>query len=502
MDLTENPRVTQLADDGFEDLAARFVSFVATRVSPGVASLVFASPLSVRSADLSSIWHPGYRRLRWRQLPILLGAALLMAFMKGIVKLLLFRRVFGMALYGEITDTLLVISSSCGQESAEERYSTSYVQTANKDALCVFGPLADLGRKGQVCHPPAMWSQIVICWGLLAGGVRTAVMMDGSRRSRVVLLLQWVGWVVSLDWRPLLILEESLTRVVTHRRVRRLGCVHEMHAYARIVWRVAAKHRLRSYAIQHAPLSFSKRWYFPDKLECAAGLAVPDVFFVYDNDTIQLLRPYYARTTFLLGCSCRYLDWRDQAGGPPSPGGRHYLFVGGLANYDNTVVFNALRHLLESHASMGPVRLRLHPMAVLSRGQRRLVRWMDKRKVVEVSSGTTLADDLVHAHGVIGMGSSVLLQALLLGKPVIQVVDPKYLPAIEVVQDEGAIQAWWNEVSSDMLRRCRSAVTDPGRVRERLGLDQPLVTYTRLFDDSGITNLSTHSLLPCERVAV
>lgn len=464
--------------EAFERLAADFVAAAARAVPGHLASMVFASPLCARSTDRSNLWHPGQRDRH--RTTLVLWLAQIRAVAKGAIRLLFHHRAYGIALYGRVADRLLVVSSVCGQESADGRFTTSYVPTRADDAVAVFGLMSGLGARARRCEALDVGQQLRTAWRLLSAGMAAARHVR-DRGARRLLLLQWTAWVVGLDWRALRTLERSLDEIVSQSGVARLACVHEMHDYARVVWHVASKHGARTSTLLHAPLSRGKPWYFTYESERAAGLSLPEVFYVYDQWTADELRASYPGTRFALGCSGRYEEWRTVR--EPAIDRRYYLFVPGLGRYDNTVVMNALGALL-ARGDVLPIRVRLHASADLSIGQKRWIARMRAAGRIDVSDGASLVDDLGGARAVIGMGSSVLYQALLLARPVVQVIDGDYLPALEVNDLPGAMQCVWSNLDAAMLKACEQIAPDRDAARSRLGLDQPLVTYDRLFDDA------------------
>lgn len=466
------------APDAFERLAAEFVGAAARAVPEPLASLVFASPICARSTDRSVLWHAGYRERKHWQLMLVLSVLLVRATAKFIVRILLDRHAYGLALYGQLADRLLLVSSVCGKESSDSQFVTAYVPTAATDAVAVFGRITDLGSRARRCEALGVTEPVRIAWQLLYAGLGAGRRLRDRRASRL-LQLQWTVWVVGLDWYSLLMLERSLDRLLSGSAITKVACAHEMHAYARIVWHVAAKHGARRSTVQHAPVSAGKPWYFTYEPERAAGLPLPEVFYVFDDWTADRLRPSYPATRFVLGCSNRYQEWRTVT--PVAAPRRHYLFVSGLARCDNTIVLNAVRTVI-GRGERVPIRLRLHPSADLSMAQNRWLRRIRASGRLEISVDTSLLNDLTSARAVIGMGSSVLYEALLLSRPVIQVLDEDRAPALEISDLPGVTQCRWQELDAPTLKSCVSIAVDRRAAARRLGLDQPLVTYDRLFD--------------------
>ncbi len=466
--------------DPFEWLSARFIGITAQLVPTHLQSLVFSSPLSARSTDLYLIWHPGYRQQCAGRIYLGLCYALLKGFLKGVSKLIFNPTTQGYALYGRIKNSLLVVSSVCGEESRDARFQTPYIRTAEDDALFVFGSLRELGARAIPCRRLRTLFQLAACLKLLQAGIRAGIRADGPVIDRLILLGHWVAWVTALDWRSLLLLEDSLAHVLEMNQVTKLGCIHEMHAYARIVWRLAARFGAMAYTLQHAAITRGKRWYFAYPEEQKAGLKLSDVFYVYDERTVSLLRPWFPETRFLLGCSPRYAKWVTCRPTPP-PAGGCVLFAGGLANFDNEVLVNALKVLSRGGLGPGRVKLRLHPQAQLKAGQKWWLSRLKAKGLVTLSEEADLAKDLSEAKVVIGMSSTVLEEALLAGRPVIQLCDDKYLLFVDLKGVQGVKRVHWGELKLETISSCTAP--DAAQIaRGWLGLTHPVVTYHRLFE--------------------
>jgi hypothetical protein len=283
-----------------------------------------------------------------------------------------------------------------------------------------------------------------------------------------------------LDWLVYLGLEQSLVRVVETRKVRRIGCIHEMHAHSRIVWRVAAKSGAKGYTVQHASIALGKRWYFPFPEEVAAGLRLPDVFFVFESSVAKLLRPSYGTTKFEEGCSCRYAHW-SMRGSEGMRAGEGILFVTALPFYDNDVVIASAKTFVQEAKGRLPVRLRLHPAAQLSRPARQWLMQNVNNGTVTLSTSSSLQDDIEWSKVVVGMGSTSLQEALAVGRPVVQLLHQDFLHYVDVEGMAGVIRVEHQQFSP---RTIESAIRNRVHVREarqRLGLDHPAVTYERLF---------------------
>ena len=160
-----------IGPDYFELLAAEFVSITARSVSEKLTSSVFASPLSARSPDLCMLWHPVYRRSHRLKLLLVLLFSTLFWSLKGVVRLITNLRPFGYAVYGKITDSILVVISLCGTQTSEGQYKTSYVDTAKDDALFVFGPFKSCGTNSIKIEGLPFTEKLILVCSLIKSGL-------------------------------------------------------------------------------------------------------------------------------------------------------------------------------------------------------------------------------------------------------------------------------------------------------------------------------------------
>ncbi|MBI4825096.1 MAG: hypothetical protein HY807_01550 [Nitrospirae bacterium] len=469
-----------MPDFSFEQLSARFIAAAVRSAPEKLAAPIFASPLSARSPDLCMLWHPGYRKRHSLRLFAGSIASSGAAFIKGIVKLLISPRSFGYAIYGTIEESILVITSMCGSETPDGKYKTPYVETEADDALFVFGPKKDCGKNPVDVNELPMTEKMAMSFILIKSGMSAFLEIKGGRLEKSLLLLKWLEWALSLQWLHDYYLEEALSKIVEKHKIKKIGCIHEMHFYSRVVWRVAARYNCKGYTIQHAAFSRGKRWYFclPDELE--SGLKLPDVMYVYSKRVSDILKQYYKNTSFYLGCSARYAHWKnvslsDKRGG-------YFLFVGALARFDNDVLIAALQKIAAASNEDLPLRLRLHPFADLSRSSKSWIHSSREKGIIIVSKETSLRDDIENASAVIGMSTTVLEEALIMGRPVIQLTHPDYLEYIDIDGIEGVQKLDHMDVSSKALGGIAGRQVDPDEMRNRLGLNNPVITYRRLFE--------------------
>lgn len=470
-----------MPDYSFEELSACFVAAAVRSAPEKLLSPIFASPLSVRSPDLCMLWHPGYRKRHSLRLFAESAASLAAAFFKGIVKLLISPRPFGYALYGTTGGSILVITSMCGSGTPEGAYKTPYVKTEEDDALFVFGLKKDCGKNSRDVNELPMTEKTALVFILIKSGMSAFLEIKGRKLEKCLLLLRWLSWVLSLQWLHDYYLEETLSEIVEKHKIKKIGCIHEMHFYSRVVWRVAARYNCKGYTVQHAAFSPGKRWYFcfPEELE--SGLKLPDVMYVYSNRVSSFLQQCYKNTSFYLGCSSRYAHWKDVSGSDKRGG--YFLFVGALARFDNDVLLFALRKIAAASNENVPLRLRLHPFASLSISSRRWIHSSQRKGIISLSKDTSLKDDIENSAVVIGMSTTVLEEALIMGRPVIQITHPDYLKYIDIDGIGGVQKLDYMDMSLKSLGEIAGLQVDSNEMRSRLGLNNPVVTYKILFEN-------------------
>jgi hypothetical protein len=479
----EQPVMSGQTDfDYFERLASDFVCSAVKKVPGHLAALVFASPLCARSPDLCLMWHPRYRERHKKSLIVKLCFQVLIDSLKGIVKYAFDLRPFEYALYGKIGESILVVPSICGSEVEEGGYTTSYVDTKTDDALFVFGGLHSCGRQAERIKRTSLRLTFTIKSCLFRSGMHAISRSRGNLSDRILLLIVWSSWVLSLRWLYEYCLGEKLAEVVESHQIKKIGCIHEMHPYSRVVWKVASKYHAAGYTVQHAAISSGKRWYFCFPEEKRVGLVLPDVMYIYNHEVVKMLKAYYQDTVFILGCSSRYSHWKTVRPLELKTGNSH-LFVSGISSFDLDPLLTLVGILIRSNKDF-PIRLRIHPAARLSFGKKLWLNRYIKKGMIEISKNTNLLDDIQKSIAVIGGGSGALEEALFLGRPVIQIIHPDYLQYLRLEGVKGTIKRDFREFSAEDLTAVLKEAVDTEAMRNRLGIDQPVVDYDRLFSEN------------------
>ncbi|MCP4652311.1 MAG: hypothetical protein GY858_02855 [Candidatus Omnitrophica bacterium] len=426
------------------------------------------------------LWHERYRKKHKARLFCGLLIRTIYSGVKGMIKLAFSPSSFKYAVYGKVDDSILVVSSTCGLQGSDGVYHTPYVYTNEDDGIFVFGRTKDCGKDEQDIEKLGLGHKLLYGLALVKSGAYAFGQVRGNLFDKILLTFLWFEWAVSQRWLYAYYLEHALSQVVEKYDIKKIGCVHEMHFYARVAWQVAKKYKTKSYAVQHAAITPGKLWYFAHPEEIEGGLALPDVMHVFNKDIMGLLRPYYANTKFFLGCSYRYSHWKDVVANPDKKG-KYYLFAGALASFDNDVLIASLQRVVEKLKDPMKIRIRLHPYAQIKRSKQRWLNAQLKKGLIQMSKGVSLKEDIEGAITVVGMSTTVLEEALLLGRPVIQITNSDYLQYINIEGIEGSLRKDYQDIS---LRDLVGSVGLRGgsiKMKERLGIGQPLVTYSKLF---------------------
>lgn len=472
----------------FERLASQIWRGAAEKLSGDARLLASVSPLSVRVPDSRLVWHPGLRaRSRGVLVRSLLGEAF-GAVARGASKLLRGGVRFEVASMGTPGGGVLVMPSALGSVDADGCFHTSYVKLDPAREALVFGSVGSCGA-GATPMLVGAGELVFLAVRLKRAGLSAAARAKGPVGDRFLLLLEWLVWVAALRFAHDLALSRALDARFSCGDVSTVGCVHEMNSIGRTVWAVAAKHGIAGRALQHAEITSGKRWYFPLPEELDAGVALPDEMVVYDSRLAEELAPFLPGVRFRLGCSARYAFWRGVAPRSSVAGGV-VLFVGALARFDNDVVLASLMRVANAQPS-SPLVVRLHPAAEVPPACARALARLEAVGTVEVSHGVSLADDLARASVVVGMSTTVLEEALLVGRPVIQLVDDTYLTYIELADVAGATRMPHAALDAAVL--ARAAATSPetiavgaAEITRRLGLANPVVTHAMLLDSQTV----------------
>ncbi|MDO8425867.1 MAG: hypothetical protein Q7T01_05155 [bacterium] len=461
-------------------LAALTASF-ACALSEDLRFLAFTTPASFREPEIDNGWHPylirrGFVAFLLDQLPVFLRSC------AGGVRRFILGRFGGSTLIEQPGATVLAVTPASTCRIASGRMETSYVHPDDVDRVHWLVLHDTTARPGD-----APWCRVrifAVFVRLLAAWARTAIAPQGDWRDWAVGVTLLLRWVLHGFWAVHLMHAQAMEHAIRKFRPALVFCVHEVWPHARVLWSVAQRVGVRSTTVQHASIRRTKLWYFPDAREILAGQATPETFAVFSAQDRALLTPYYPQGTALpIVCGPRYAHWKTRSA--PSLRARlrapHVLFVSSIPWWDIAVLVCALERLAADGVPRARVVVRLHPAAAPRRRSLRALRRLEERAFLERATGS-LDDDLADASIVIGMNTTVLEEAALIGRAVLVLTTDRFLsfaPHLGVHREATALT--WDAVHAARDRCTALRTSMEHEAREGLGIAAS--TFRLVLDD-------------------
>ncbi len=245
-----------------------------------------------------------------------------------------------------------------------------------------------------------------------------------------------------------------------------LVSVHEMSFYTKMIWQVSKEAGLLGVTAQHAMIYPEKLNFFPEKNEIEAGIPQPHIFFVYSPQMVTLLKPYFPKTRFLLGCSPRFNRWRDQKSLLRENGDvKNLLFVSGVMFYDVMLLLTAIKKLMkENRYKNFRFWVRFHPDGEMRIFDKVSVFLAHKLGKIEISRGP-LEETLKHTSLVVGSNTTTLQEAMLLGIPTLNIFHEDFLCA-DVLSLSKDLRIHVNDISSDDVSERMKTTADPKLIED------------------------------------
>ncbi len=255
--------------------------------------LVWSSPASVRNPELSILWQPLHSKrkilARLCTYSIIIGISLV----RGLYKFIKYKGFYFCHIKNK-SSVLLIIPDVIVDNPDE--YKTNYLIEDDEypvDKLLFSFSKRRLKQGARISSLNTI-DKIVLFFKLF-----TTILNDLGKQlieRRVTwryldALVMFAGWVLSQSWYFVWDLYHMLNNCGISNCNRYLLVLHEMHFYSRVVWTIANEKGLSGIAVQHALIIPEKLWYFPDKSEIRANSPLPDIFFVYSDETKELLQP-------------------------------------------------------------------------------------------------------------------------------------------------------------------------------------------------------------------
>lgn len=302
-----------------------------------------------------------------------------------------------------------------------------------------------------------------------------------------MMLLRWVlvqGWFFHCDFYDFL--KKKCSKPTSYTSL--ISC-HEMAFYAKIIWQVAKTNHQQGITAQHAMIYPEKLNFFPHPLEVRqAAMALPTVFYVFNEAMVEMLKPFYPKTKFLLACNPRYLKWKSMAPIPSFHVKRKILLVSAVMFYDVSMLLTILKNLIQEDRFRDfQYILRFHPSGEMRMRDRLWIYWARRFRNIEVSQ-EPLEKTLQEVALVIGSNTTTVQEAILWGVPVLTVFHEKYLCAHVLL----LTPQWRIHVDALNLDRVRSLIATAqasdviAAYKKFMGLDQPVFSIQQLVQDGFI----------------
>lgn len=459
-----------------EQALGRFTASFAQRLPKDLRSTAFCGPASFRDPEADDIWH-GYM-IRRGIVPVLQGQIPLLAraLIGGI-------RRFILARFGSFTffprDRARVLGVGpvgiCKTKNGSVETGYCHPEDTKAMAWLVF----DDGRRDPEGYPLSrfvilsVYLKMLFCWVFVSFSCRGH---DSRMDWAVGSLLTW-RWILSLVWVNKWMLALKIRGIIESINPKEVFCVHEMHPHSRIAWAEARRFHIPTVTIQHASIVRTKLWYFPTREELAAGLATPDKMAVFSKDVEDLFERYFPGKTFYpLACGPRFSKWKKIRSSEHSQvtGEGPILFAGSLPWWDNEVVLKGVQRLLAEDDQKRSIKVRPHPAAKIPFKWKEWLEQKAETGKVNFSKGS-LEDAISESAVVVGMNTTVLEEAALMGKAVLVLEEPDYLSfatrlGVHIPLDRFS----WYEVEKTITDASTGEEETVREGRALLGIDHPV----------------------------
>ena len=464
--------------DSFEELASKYSANIAGYLGMDK-YLVFSSPISVRSPDGSLIWHHKYRRKYFPKV-LFRSLALLMKNILVFPYKILYKKInWGYLLSGNISGNILVLPSVCCSIGSNGALTSSYIDFSDKDACMVIGPFDGLGSNAIRLKETDAGKRFSLLWKMVLSGIQGVGWTGGQTCEKLLLFSEWLNWSFGLMWLTPFAIRRYCHCIFNKQKIQKAGCIQELHSFARAVWDAAGCLGVKRYTLQHATISRAKAWYFPLRYEIDAGIVFPDVMYVYDPSVSGMLKDYFS-ARFEMGSSKRYARWK-KVEIPDRVKEGHCLFATSLMAFDNETVLGAMITLIDN-GYPGEIRVRQHPVARINNKLQRVLSKLETAGKITISR-SELYDDINGAICVIGFASTVMAEALMLNRPVIQLNHPVYVMFIDVSEIRGVLCRDYDKLSPPDIYIAKDLQVERLTAKEKVGLNYDEVTYDKLFQD-------------------
>ena len=474
----------QLPEEGTRREAAmgRFTARFAMGLPETWRVVAFCSPASFRDPEADNVWHPfmirnGFTALVKDQIPMMFRA------IAGGLRRFLTKRFGSYRVIDKRNASILGICPATLCRVQGDRVATTYCTP--EDAEHISWLIFDESQTQRRPYPISR-IRILFRWGTMLSAwwhaTRERNRAPGAQADDIAASLLVLRWIFGFSWVNKLMLAYHLDYQLSIRAFDRIYCVHEMHPHSRIVWGIAEERNTGSVTVQHASIARSKLWYFPTTEEIAGGLKTPREWAVYCRRTRDLMAAFLpGETRYRFVCGPRYAHWKDVSPVKITPTEMApVLFAGSLPWWDNVVVLEAAKKLLDSPPGGRTVQVRLHPAAILPKRWKQWLDQMTRQNRLSISTGD-LSDAVGDATVVVGMNTTVLEEASLTGKAVIVLSSDDYLSFSNNLGTNVPVRRFSWETIEETISTTESRFEDSvARGREQLGIDRTVFSFEDL----------------------
>ncbi len=459
--------------------------------------LIWAAPTASREAEDTIRWQPYYLKkkiwLKW----IYFFSTVFVYAIVGIYRFFSYRG-FHYEILKTGSKALLILPVEVTEGRAlqgRSPYKTSYmIESAGENPVSkidklIFSRTEPIGIRRYELTVYKRIRIFMILFFTLLGDFFTRITKKESREAyfdSFAILFQWVitqRWFFHWDF------YHFLRKRCGDGNYKVLVSVHEMSFYTKMIWQVAKEAGLLGVTAQHAMIYPEKLNFFPEVNEIAAGIPQPDIFFVYSPQMIDLLKPYFPKTQFLLGCSPRFNRWKDQKSWLRRCGDvKNLLFVSGVMFYDVTLLLTAIKKLRKADQRKNlKFWVRFHPDGEMRILDKLSVFWAHKLGKIEISKGH-LEETLKQTSLVLGSNTTTLQEAILLGIPTLNIFHEDFLCA-DVLSLSKDSRIHLNHISLDDIYERMKATPDPKLIEDYkayMGLYHPDFSTDLLYRVCGL----------------
>jgi hypothetical protein len=471
--------------------------------------LVWASPTSVRNPELSVLWQPLHNKRKIYARLWTYSTIIGISIVRGLYKFLKYRGFY----YHQIknkSSVLLVIPDIIVDEY--DGFKTNYLiedddYPVDKLLFSYSKKRLKQGDRFTMLNSIDKMAMFLKLFTAILNDLGKQLFKRKVTWRYLDALVLFAGWILLQSWYFVWDFYHMLNNSGISNCNKHLLVLHEMHYYSKVVWTIAKEKGLSGITVQHGLIIEEKLWFFPDRSEIKANCSLPDIFFVYSDETKELLQPLYPKTKFHRCCSPRFRHWKQDTTierlvsksshnnkytVPIKHGDksnkRVILFVNNVAIVHDIVVLDALWELTKQNSKDNFIlRFRPHPKERFGLlDQMRLQMAVISRKI-EISS-KSLREDFKGADLVIGANSTVVQEAALMRVPVIGVFDENYI--VSSILPSSFIYHV-NKLTKDELTQCIIKKLDDSqfrRLKTNIGIFNPDLTTKLIFDLCSITN--------------